>query len=191
MADYAGEVEGRQCGIGRSSVFGWLGHAEGNNERRDSMPGTHGQREPVGGSSGVVHPDNAEFSGLEGHTRNEYNRDQPGWIDQGADRPVAETGGTGNEGMGNAESRGCGELRDASQPGSSGHVERPSWSGFDIVLCRDTDEHGRPKARRIESGTFPLADGVSGRVELLRGYGNAIVPELAAEFIQAYLETKV
>ena len=46
------------------------------------------------------------------------------------------------------------------------------------------------KARRIESGTFPLAHGVSGRVGLLRGYGNAIVPELAEIFVRAYLETK-
>jgi hypothetical protein len=34
----------------------------------------------------------------------------------------------------------------------------------------------------------PLAHGVSARVGRLRGYGNAIVPPLAAEFIKAYLE---
>ena len=56
------------------------------------------------------------------------------------------------------------------------------WSSFDIIPCRDG------KARRIESGTFPLAHGVPGRVGLLRGYGNAIVPQVAAEFIQASLE---
>jgi len=44
------------------------------------------------------------------------------------------------------------------------------------------------KSRRIEPGTFPLAHGVSGRVGLLRGYGNAIVPQLAAEFIEATLD---
>jgi DNA (cytosine-5)-methyltransferase 1 len=32
---------------------------------------------------------------------------------------------------------------------------------------------------------WPLAQGVKGRVGLLRGFGNAIVPELAAEFIIA------
>jgi DNA (cytosine-5)-methyltransferase 1 len=53
------------------------------------------------------------------------------------------------------------------------------WSAFDLVLCTDG------KARRIEPGSFPLAHGVPGRVGLLRGYGNAIVPELAAQFIQA------
>lgn len=46
--------------------------------------------------------------------------------------------------------------------------------------------HGSDKKYRpIEPGLFPLAHGISGRVGKLRGYGNAIVPELAAEFIQA------
>jgi len=34
---------------------------------------------------------------------------------------------------------------------------------------------------------FPLAGKIPGRVMLLKGFGNAIVPELAAEFIKAYL----
>lgn len=54
-----------------------------------------------------------------------------------------------------------------------------AWSDFDIIPCTDG------KARRVESGTFPLAHGVPGRVGLLRGYGNAIVPQVAAEFIKA------
>jgi hypothetical protein len=51
----------------------------------------------------------------------------------------------------------------------------------DLIPCRDG------KARRVESGTFPLAHGVPGRVGLLRGYGNAIVPQVAAEFIHGHL----
>ncbi len=43
------------------------------------------------------------------------------------------------------------------------------------------------KARRVEPGTFPLAHGVPARVGRLRAYGNAIVPQIAAEFIQAFL----
>ncbi len=34
----------------------------------------------------------------------------------------------------------------------------------------------------------PLCGKVPGRVELLKGYGNAIVPPLAAEFVKAYME---
>ena len=58
------------------------------------------------------------------------------------------------------------------------------WGDFDVIHMLDG------KTRRIESGSFPLAHGVSGRVGLLRGYGNAIVPPLAAEFIQAFLEAR-
>lgn len=54
------------------------------------------------------------------------------------------------------------------------------WDRYDLIPCRDG------KARRVEPGSFPLAHGIPGRVGLLRGYGNAIVPEVAAEFIRAY-----
>jgi DNA (cytosine-5)-methyltransferase 1 len=56
------------------------------------------------------------------------------------------------------------------------------WDAFDVLPCLDG------KARRIEPGSFPLAHGVPGRVGLLRGYGNAIVPQAAAAFIEAYRE---
>jgi DNA (cytosine-5)-methyltransferase 1 len=53
------------------------------------------------------------------------------------------------------------------------------WSPAELLPCTDG------KARRVEPGSFPLAHGIPGRVGLLRGYGNAINPWLAAEFIQA------
>ncbi|MTH66588.1 DNA cytosine methyltransferase [Paracoccus shanxieyensis] len=56
------------------------------------------------------------------------------------------------------------------------------WRDPDWLRCRD----GR--WRPVEPGTFPLADGIPGRMGLLRGYGNAIVPPLAAEFVTAFLE---
>ncbi len=57
------------------------------------------------------------------------------------------------------------------------------WRDPDWLLCRD----GR--WRPVEPGTFPLADGIPGRMGLVRGYGNAIVPPLAAEFVTAFLES--
>lgn len=51
------------------------------------------------------------------------------------------------------------------------------WSGADWLGCRDG------KFRPVEPGTFPLAHGIPARVGRLRGYGNAIVPPVAAEFV--------
>jgi len=56
------------------------------------------------------------------------------------------------------------------------------WGTADWLFCRD--ERWRP----VEPGTFPLASRVSGRVGLLRGYGNAINPQQAAIFIKAFFE---
>jgi len=94
---------------------------------------------------------------------------------------AAECGGD-NEGLGNPASGGCGVMRNEAQPGCCGHAVSPGWSRFEIVHCRDG------KARRFEPGSFPLAHGLPGRVGLLRGYGNAIVPQVAAEFVAAYLD---
>ena len=73
------------------------------------------------------------------------------------------------------------------------------WSDFGVVWC---DERAAGKGfvpRRIEPGTFPMVDGSAyeldsggplagkSRVGTLRGFGNAIVPILAAEFIKACL----
>lgn len=58
---------------------------------------------------------------------------------------------------------------------------RGHWSGADWIWCRDG------KYRPVEPGSFPLADGHPGRVGKLRAYGNAIVPQQAAEFIAAYM----
>lgn len=44
------------------------------------------------------------------------------------------------------------------------------------------------KARPVESGLTPLAYGIPARVGRLRGYGNAIVPQVAAQVIGAYMD---
>ena len=55
------------------------------------------------------------------------------------------------------------------------------WSDADWLGCRDG------KFRPVDPGTFPLANGIPARVGRLRGYGNAIVPQVAAEFITAFM----
>ena len=56
------------------------------------------------------------------------------------------------------------------------------WGAPDWLFCRDA------KWRPVESGSFPLADGVSSRVGVIRGYGNAIVVPQARIFIEAALD---
>jgi DNA (cytosine-5)-methyltransferase 1 len=78
--------------------------------------------------------------------------------------------------LGNNNNTGL-EGRGVSAGGRAG--ERAPWTPSDVVWCRDG------KWRPVEPGSFPLAHGIPGRVGLLRGYGNAIVPQVAAAFIEA------
>jgi len=55
------------------------------------------------------------------------------------------------------------------------------WSEVEWIPCIDG------KFRPTKPGIFPLSDGVPNRVGALRGAGNAIVPQVATEFIKAYL----
>jgi DNA (cytosine-5)-methyltransferase 1 len=94
-----------------------------------------------------------------------------------------DAGAGGNtDGLGDASSS---RLQERTGVGS---VQRPAigarpWEAFELASCRDG------KARRLEPGCIPLAHGLPNRVGRLRGYGNAINPYVAAEFIQAYLAT--
>ena len=56
-----------------------------------------------------------------------------------------------------------------------------AWDSIDWIDCRDG------KRRPVEPGTFPLAHGIPARVGKLRAYGNSIVPQVAAAFIEAAL----
>lgn len=111
------------------------------------------------------------------------------------------TNKTEQDGMGcfvdelaNANSAGCiqgsepakaaGHRHPVGADGWDDRNERPDeinqfWRAADWLFCRDG------KWRPVEPGTFPLADRVTGRVGRLRAYGNAIVPQVAAEIIKA------
>lgn len=70
------------------------------------------------------------------------------------------------------------------------------WDRFEFVNCADG------KARRIKPGILTVVDGVpfrladgrtvetANRTAILKGIGNAIVPQVAAEFIRAFLEVE-
>lgn len=78
------------------------------------------------------------------------------------------------------------DVANPDDQGSQGRVvytecadQLSAWSsGVEWINCPDG------KQRLIEPGIPLLADGVSNRVGKLRGYGNAIVPQVAAQFIK-------
>jgi len=98
---------------------------------------------------------------------------------------VADTAGR-NQRRHGGESRDAASARrgetwpaDGHAVGSAGDVG--FWTACDWLPCRDG------KARPVEPGTFPLVDGDPVNLGRLRGYGNAIVPQVAQVFIEAYM----
>lgn len=79
--------------------------------------------------------------------------------------------------------------RQRAQPARSAPpADAPSpWASSEGIKCLD----GRERRIPTEPVLFPLAHGIPSRVGLLRGAGNAIVPPLAARFIQAYREARI
>lgn len=96
------------------------------------------------------------------------------------------------DGMGNPQS--IDQQRNRQREACNGSQESIGGSSISWIYCRDN------KYRPIKSGIKPLVDGIprgmvhssdpfntqEARTIRLKGYGNAIVPQLAAEFITAW-----
>lgn len=124
---------------------------------------------------------------------------------------MADGCGAGLEGLpGHERNQGIPERSGSQAPGSasaSGLSGFSPWSSPAIILCRDGKARrvpsesllfrmadglpesmdGRGVAGVSETGGFPLTTQKEGRAMLLKGYGNAIVPQVAAEFIRAFI----
>ena len=106
-------------------------------------------------------------------------------IGEGRARPPGQAGG-------GKPSLNVGRMADGLQPGNEeiGHKFRTKpdvkrggpWSDYVLIPFPDG------KARRIKPGIMPLAHGVPARVGKIRAYGNAIVSQIAAEFIMSFME---
>jgi DNA (cytosine-5)-methyltransferase 1 len=103
-------------------------------------------------------------------------------VRDGCDEAVGDSPGTGPQEQWREyrpRGKGCRGL-----VGFAMQVGVPQWNGPTIgVRCSDG-------SRRVssQSGAFPLAHGLPARMGRLRGYGNAIVPQVAAKFIEAFIE---
>ena len=110
----------------------------------------------------------------------------------------------------------AGDGYDGDEPGrigtkTAGSVAAPSWNGSAVwwpcregKLRRIPGREIEPEIQRVVDGIspgldgcglvcdekiFPLTTETEGRAHLLRGYGNAIVPQVAAEFVGAVIES--
>ena len=73
--------------------------------------------------------------------------------------------------------------RQCSDNGSVQQKERNNaWRSCKTVQCKD----GKVRLIPTEPEIFPLAHGIPNRVGILRGAGNAIVPQVAAEIISCF-----
>lgn len=180
------------------------GLADTGAERLDGRPCLEGSRRDQGERSKAS--SDAGFGG--GLGQPPLHRDRP--MPLGRSTRQGETEGRERQSGGSGASSGVG-LADGAREGEIGCVSegmqsqcsRSPWSDFSLVKCRDE------KHRRIERGTFPLVARLPGdvvpsgdpslsyvqatpeaRTWRLKGYGNAIVPQLAAEFIDAFYSTK-
>lgn len=178
------ELDG--CDAGRNKASGGSGACV-----QDGIPGRVGIL-PVP-ARGLLH---AREQGLEGFGGDGDGGGESGWVDSAAGGSIAASGGDG--GFQHAES--AGRIKRRAESGercAAGGCGAGFWGDFDILPFRDG------KARRVERGTFPLVDGVQGdvvpggdpslsevqataegRVMRLFGYGNAIIPAVAAVFVE-------
>ena len=145
-----------------------------------------------------------------GLQRSGQHGQQPG--DGGLARGVGNSDISGREGRGVPEREGAGEWV-AGQAG--GETSFAAWSDYATVRCGDgklrrIPAEAQPGVRGVVdglsagvggggragnghgAGSFPLTTRqIKGRAALLRGLGNAIVIQVAAEFIRAFLESEV
>jgi DNA (cytosine-5)-methyltransferase 1 len=65
-------------------------------------------------------------------------------------------------------------------------IHRTNWTDSTHVDCLDSKTRTIP----TEPALFPLVDGIPNRVGILRGAGNAIVPQVGAEVIKVFMKYK-
>lgn len=168
-----GHGDGYQTETGRETTFRPITAPSQSNGMADAT----GPRLFSGAQSGI-------YSGKESTGSRNGQPERSGTIirmaDDGSGRRKMENINSGSIGQ-------TGQEWQANQSGMHGASDRTSpvngsWRNADWLFCKDG------KWRPVEPGTFPLAHGVTGRMDLLRGYGNAINAEVAKEFIQAISE---
>jgi DNA (cytosine-5)-methyltransferase 1 len=185
--------------LNKNSADGWMG--DSSSERHNGQHSLLRKEEPRRDTGDILQAaGSCEASGMGNAERQQYERrggagdvgcppDQEQGEARQRERSWDANSGSGENDHGMAESNALGwthgfDRKDDQRAETASECSGNLWSDFQLAHCRDG------KTRRIptEPTFFPLAHGVSARVVRLRGYGNAIVPQIAAEFAKAYLE---
>ena len=181
---------GDDCGICNAYRDGLQprGEAAAPARYRDSINAT--SRDDVGGVSNAKRGDperqRQPLDGAAGETQGKARKRQR-LRDESVN--VCPAGGVYNPGGAGLEGH-AGDVPGSEKPGRNEAEAKRSiaaavagdWDGCQFVPCADG------KARPVKPGILPVANGVSGRVGLIQGYGNAIVPQVAATFIRGVME---
>lgn len=132
----------------------------------------------------LAHTDNPRSQGQPGHVlRSAEGRGEPA----GPTATASVLAGTEGVDVANPDSSGCSpRVSPSTFPRHRCVIEPSGGADFWRSAVRITGHDA--KGRRIEPSIPLLAHGVPGRVGRLRAYGNAIVPQVAAEVIAAYMD---
>lgn len=155
--------------------FAWHDGATGGRTQQDqSAPATSG--------SAVADADLTRAGEERAERRGEF-----GWSggNQGScNSGLAHSAGQRLDGREAVERSGRAEGERGETVDHSGHRCVSPWGDAAWIIGHDG------KARRVEPGIRLLANGVPARVGKLRAFGNAIVPQIAAEVIGAYMDCR-
>lgn len=174
--------------VGMANADHAIGRAVGEHRKngRDWQDGRWKEAHGIAGTCGEVHgladADGWDAS-AERQQRGGEQRQQP---KDGGVGGLADGHDTGSQGRVSWR-QDQGWFNQLGHAGCSGAVGGPNptngfWRDADWLFCRDG------KWRPVEPGAFPLAHGLPARVGRLRGYGNAISPQVAQTFIASVME---
>jgi DNA (cytosine-5)-methyltransferase 1 len=184
---------------GRSGSVGGVVYPDGTGSQqgRESTKTTI-YRDSIKPASGTSRLGNAKSDRRNEGTKNGTRNTERDNTEGASGRPTCEKSGSHATSIHNSEARqdSTGEFTGAGSPTLISEWTDPNW-----LYCRDN------KYRPIKPGIKPLANGLpkgmgyssdtsepinaddtqEARVMRLKGYGNAIVPQVAAQFISAFM----
>jgi DNA (cytosine-5)-methyltransferase 1 len=179
-----GQEARRQQGSGLLREYG-----EAGDVAHTELSGLGGRRSSEAGPQPGTLERPERLRSISGMVDTEINRS--GALDRehgpGGQPQVSTRGSSDAERVANARESECGGRAQSERDEQRRILHSPDggssfWRDAEWIYCKDG------KYRPTKPGLFPLAHGITGRVGLLRGAGNALCAPQAKAFIEAYLD---